>query len=77
MLLLVVLSAVLLLDFWRFMGLDEGGWQRSVRAGLLGGLVAGAMLFYFGLRARIFSPALSEARLRAPRASGPIFCLTA
>ena len=64
-LLLVMLSAVLLLDFWRFMGLDEGGWQRSVRAGLLGGLVAGAMLFYFGLRARIFSPALSEARLQA------------
>ena len=32
--LLAALSAVLLLDFWRFMGFDEGGWQRSVKAGL-------------------------------------------
>ncbi len=62
---LAALSSILLLDFWRFMGLDEGGWQRSLRAGLLGGLVAGVMLFYFGMRARMFSPALSEARLQA------------
>ncbi len=63
--LLAALSAVLLLDFWRFMGLDEGGWQRSVKAGVLGGVAAGVMLFYFDMRARIFSPALTEARLQA------------
>ena len=62
---LAVLSAVVLHDSWRFMGLDEGGWQRSVRAGLLGGLAAGAMLFYFEMRARLFSPVLTEARLQA------------
>lgn len=64
-LLLAAVSAALLFDFWRFMGLDEGGWPRTVRAALLGALAAGAMLFYFGLRARIFSPAVTEARLQA------------
>ena len=58
-------TAILLLDFWRFMAFDEGGWQRLFRAGLLGGLVGGAMLFYFAMRAKAFSPALSEARLQA------------
>jgi two-component system sensor histidine kinase AlgZ len=58
-------SAILLLDFWRFMAVDDGGWQRLLRAGLLGGLVAGAMLFYFAMRAKSFSPALTEARLQA------------
>lgn len=58
-------SAALLLDFWRFMAFDDGGWQRLLRAGLLGGMVAGAMLFYFAMRARAFSPALTEARLQA------------
>ena len=64
-LLLAAGSAVLLFDFWRFMGFDEGGWQRLLRAALLAALVAGALLFYFALRARAFSPALSEARLQA------------
>jgi two-component system sensor histidine kinase AlgZ len=64
-LLLAAGSAVFLLDFWRFMAFDEGGWQRLLRAGLLGGLAAGLMLFYFALRARAFSPALAEARLQA------------
>lgn len=58
-------SATLLVDFWRFMALDDGGWQRLMRAGLLGGMVAGAMLFYFAMRAKAFSPALTEARLQA------------
>ena len=58
-------SALLLLDFWRFMGIDDGGWQRYVRAAVLGCAAAGAMLLYFALRARAFSPALSEARLQA------------
>ena len=60
-----MISSVLMLDFWRFMGMEDGGWQRLTRAALLGGLVAGAMLFYFVLRARAFSPALTEARLQA------------
>jgi len=63
--LFAMLSSVFMLDFWRFMGLDDGGWQRLIRAALLGGLMAGAMLFYFVLRARAFSPALTEARLQA------------
>ena len=58
-------SAAQLVDFSRFMGLDDGGWQRLSRAALMGGLVAGAMLFYFALRAKAFSPALAEARLQA------------
>jgi two-component system sensor histidine kinase AlgZ len=58
-------SAVLFLDFWRFMAFDDGGWQRLLRAGLLGGMMAGTMLLYFALRARAFSPALAEARLQA------------
>ena len=64
----VVLAAavsVLWLDFWRFMGFDDGGWQRFLRAALLGGMGAGTMLFYFALRAKAFSPALTEARLQA------------
>jgi two-component system sensor histidine kinase AlgZ len=64
-LLLATGSAVLLLDFWRFMAFDDGGGQRLLRAGLLGGLAAGVMLFYFAMRAKAFSPALTEARLQA------------
>jgi two-component system sensor histidine kinase AlgZ len=58
-------SAFLLMDFWRFMALDDGGWPRLLRAALLGGMAAGVMLSYFALRARAFSPALAEARLQA------------
>ena len=58
-------SSALLVDFWRFMALDDGGWQRLARAALLGALVAGVLLFYFALRAQSFSPALAEARLQA------------
>jgi len=63
--LLAAVSSALLLDFWRFMGIDDGGWQRLARAALLGGLLAGTLLLYFALRARAFSPALAEARLQA------------
>ena len=63
--LLAALSAVLLIDFWRFMAMDDGGWQRCVRAGLLGGAMAALMLCYFDMRSRIFSPSLTEARLQA------------
>ena len=58
-------SAALLLDFWRFMGFDEGSWQRLLRASLLSGATAATLLFYFSLRAKAFSPALAEARLQA------------
>ncbi|WP_170285800.1 sensor histidine kinase [Propionivibrio limicola] len=64
-LLLAAGASILLLDFFAFMGFDEGGGPRLWRAGLLGGAAAGVMLFYFDLRARAFSPALSEARLQA------------
>lgn len=63
--LLASVSSALMVDFWRFMAIDEGGWQRVVRAAVLGALVAGTMLFYFALRARAFSPAIAEARLQA------------
>lgn len=58
-------SSLLLLDFWRFMGVEDGGWQRLVRAAILSGAVAGTLLFYFSLRSRALYPALSEARLQA------------
>jgi two-component system sensor histidine kinase AlgZ len=63
--LLAATSSTLFLDFWRFMAFDDGGWQRLLRAGVLGGLGAAAMLFYFAMRAKAFSPALVEARLQA------------
>lgn len=62
---LAAATSVLLLDFWRFLGLDDGGWSRSLRAAVLGASSAGAVLFYFSLRARAFSPAITEARLQA------------
>ncbi len=58
-------SAAELVDFWRFMAMDGGGWQRLLRAAALASFAAGAMLFYFALRAKAFSPALAEARLQA------------
>ena len=63
--LLAALSAWLQIDFWHFMGLEAGGWQRVWRAILLAALTAGGLLFYFGLRARSLSPAVAEARLQA------------
>ena len=62
---LAAASAALLLDFWHFMGLDDGGWSHLARAALLGALVAATLLAYFALRAQSFSPALAEARLQA------------
>ena len=63
--LLAVLSALLQVDFWQFMGLEDGGWQVGARAAVLAALAAGGMLFYFEMRARMSSPALAEARLQA------------
>lgn len=59
------ISSVLLLDVWRFLGLDDGGGSRFLRAALLAALAAGVLLFYFALRARAFSPAMTEAKLQA------------
>jgi len=58
-------TSMLLADYWHFMGFDEGGASHVARAGLLGALAAGAMLFYFELRSRGLSPAVNEARLQA------------
>lgn len=58
-------SAALLLDFWRFMAYESGGWSRMLRVVLLGGLVAASVLFYFALRASAFPSAVAEARLQA------------
>ncbi|MDR3299732.1 MAG: histidine kinase [Candidatus Accumulibacter sp.] len=63
--LLAVVTTLLQADFWRFMGLENGGWQSAARAAALTALSAGVMLLYFAMRARMFSPALAEARLQA------------
>jgi len=62
---LVMGLALLFFDFWRFMGLAEGGWAPALRVALLAAAVAGLLLGYFALRARAFSPAVAEARLQA------------
>lgn len=62
---LVAAQAMLLTDFWRFMGFVEGGWDALLRAGLLAAGAAGLMLAYFQLRAGALSPAVTEARLQA------------
>ena len=62
---LAALSAALFVDFWQFMGMDEGGWQRVLRAALLAAFAAATLLYYFHLRAKAFSPAVTEARLQA------------
>jgi two-component system sensor histidine kinase AlgZ len=65
--LLAVLSAFLQVDFWQSIGLgpeDDAG-PGGARAAILATLTAGCLLLYFEMRARIFSPALAEARLQA------------
>ena len=62
---LAALSAALFVDFWQFMGMDEGGWQRVLRAALLAAFAAATLLYYFHLCAKAFSPAVTEARLQA------------
>ena len=64
-LLLAAGLSVGLLTMWASVGIDDGGWSRQLRAAALGAMVSGAMLFYFALRTRAFSPALAEARLQA------------
>lgn len=64
-LVLVMVQAALFADFWRFMGFVEGGWEALLRAALLAGFAALALLGYFHLRAAALSPALTEARLQA------------
>jgi len=64
-LLLVMAQALLFFDFWRFMGLIEGGWGAALRAALLAAAATLPLLLYFSLRARAFSPAVAEARLQA------------
>ena len=63
--LIAAASSAQLFGVWSMIAIDGGGWQRLLRAALLGGLVAATMLSYFVLRARSFSHALAEARLQA------------
>ncbi|GBG02497.1 alginate O-acetyltransferase [Azospira sp. I13] len=62
---LVAAEALLLFDFWHFMGLTEGGWGPALRVALLAVALTLPLLLYFSLRARAFSPAVAEARLQA------------
>ena len=59
------LSALLYVELWISLALSPDTVEARIRAALLGVLPAGALLIYFDLRARAFSPALSEARLQA------------
>ncbi|HZX32107.1 MAG TPA: sensor histidine kinase [Rhodocyclaceae bacterium] len=52
-------------DAWTWLGLAERAPLGAWRAALLGAAATGAMLGYFELRARAFSPAVAEARLAA------------
>lgn len=61
---LAAVSSFMLADCWRFLGFD-GGDVGLWRAALFGALAAALMLAYFALRARAFSPAITEARLLA------------
>lgn len=63
--LMTVLMAVTLYDFWRFMGLVEGGGGPMLRVALLTAAACILLLLYFELRARAFFPAVNEARLQA------------
>ena len=62
---LVALSAALYAELWVSLGMAPASGDARLRAALLGALPAGLLLMYFELRARAFSPALSEARLQA------------
>lgn len=64
-LLLAALSAALLWDAWRFLGLTEGGLDALGRTLLLALGAAWQLLLYFELRARALSPRVEEARLQA------------
>ena len=61
----VVLLAVLFAAFWASLELAESSPGAMARAGLIAAAVAAVVLAYFELRARAFSPAVSEARLAA------------
>ena len=58
-------SALLYVELWIALALFPDTGEARLRAVLLGALPAAVMLLYFDLRARAFSPALSEARLQA------------
>lgn len=62
---IVVALALALGGFWLYLGLAEGAAGSLWRAALLAGATAVAVLAYFELRARAFSPAVTEARLAA------------
>ncbi|MDR1275898.1 MAG: histidine kinase [Candidatus Accumulibacter sp.] len=57
-------SSTLLENFFTFMESDTGSGHLLSNMLLAGG-IAGLLLYYFELRARAFSPAVSEARLQA------------
>ena len=65
MLALAGTSALLYVELWIALALFPDTGEARLRAVLLGALPAAVMLLYFDLRARAFSPALSEARLQA------------
>lgn len=58
-------SAVFLGNVWRLIGLDFATPALAFKSAVLAAAAAVAMLTYFDLRARAFSPAIAEARLQA------------
>lgn len=63
--LVAVAVAALFQDFWRFMGLVQGGAGQMLRVALIAAAACLFVLFYFDLRARAFPRAVAEARLQA------------
>lgn len=62
---LVVVAALLQYDFWAWMGLAERSLFGAARAACLAAAATAALLGYFELRTKAFSPAVTEARLAA------------
>ena len=62
---LVMLVTAGFVDFWRFMGMSDGGWLPVLRAALIAALCTLMLAAYFRLRADALSPAIAEARLQA------------
>ena len=62
---LVSLLAALFADIWQLLGLDFAAPSDPLKSALLAACAAIALLTYFDLRMRAFSPAIAEARLQA------------
>lgn len=63
--LMAIVSSILYVDSFAFLGFDAGGFAHFARAAIFSASAAITLLIYFDLRSRAFSPAVAEARLQA------------